>query len=109
MVVPRAPENLRKDTRRWWRSIVREWNLEEHHRRLLTLLAESWDRIVEARERIEDDGAYIEDRFGQLKAHPALAVGRQERIAFARLLRELDLDVEPPPEPRRPAKLRRYD
>ena len=109
MVVPRAPENLRKDTRRWWRSIVREWNLEEHHRRLLTLMAESWDRIEEARERIEADGAYIEDRFEQLKAHPALSVERQEKIAFARLLRELDLDVEPPLEPRRPAKLRRYE
>lgn len=108
MAVPLAPGHLRDETRTWWRSVVREWALEEHHRRLLTLLAESWDRIQEARERIEMDGPYVEDRFGQLKAHPALSVERQEKIAFARLLRELDLDLEPPPESHRPVKLRRF-
>ena len=108
MTRPRAPKHLCPKTRRWWSSVVNEWQLEDHHKKLLTLAAESWDRIAEAQEQITIDGVYIKDRFGQLKPHPALAVERQEKICFARLLRELDLDVDPPPESRRPAKLRRY-
>jgi phage terminase small subunit len=106
--IPLAPKHLRPETRVWWRAVVRDWTLEEHHRRLLTLLAECWDRVQEAREKVEKDGAYLPDRFGQMRAHPALSVERQEMVAFARLLRELDLDVTPPPEPPRPARLRRY-
>jgi P27 family predicted phage terminase small subunit len=107
-ILPQAPKHLRPKTRKWWRGIAREYQLESHHLKLLTLLAESWDRIQQAREQVEVDGAYIKNRFGDMKAHPALALERQERVVFARLLRELDLDSEPPPEPPRPASLRRY-
>jgi len=66
------------------------------------LAAEAWDRSQEARETAEREGAYYEDRFGQPKAHPAVAVERDSRIAFARLMRELDLDGAPAPDPRPP-------
>lgn len=104
----KAPGHLRPDTRRWYALVAREYALEGHHRKLLTLVCESWDRCQEARERIAEDGAYIADRFGQLKAHPAVAVERDAMISFARLLRELDLDVEPPAEESRPPELRRF-
>lgn len=104
----RAPEHLQPETQRWWRAVARVYSLEAHHLRLLTLAAEAWDRAQEARERIAADGAYLTDRFGQLRAHPAVAVERDSRIGFARLVRELDLDVDPPAEPKRPAMLRRY-
>ncbi len=92
----RAPAHLREGTRLWWRSVTSTYELEEHHVRLLTAAAEAWDRLQEARERVQADGAYLTDRFGQIRAHPALAVERDSRIAFARILRELDLDAEPP-------------
>lgn len=100
----KAPAHLREGTRRWWRTVTSTWALEEHHVRLLTAAAEAWDRLQEARERIAVDGAYIEDRFGQVRPHPALAIERDSRIAFARLVRELDLDAEPP-SPSRPPGL----
>ena len=99
-----GPAHLREATRRWWRSVTSAWSLEEHHVKLLTAAAESWDRLQEARERIAKDGAYLQDRFGQLRPHPALAIERDSRIAFARILRELDLDAEPPAS--RPPALR---
>ncbi len=99
-----APAHLRESTRRWWRSVTSTWALEDHHVKLLTAAAEAWDRLQEARERIAKDGAYVEDRFGQLRPHPALAIERDSRIAFARILRELDLDAEPPAS--RPPSLR---
>lgn len=90
-----APKYLRAPTRRWWAEVVQEWNLDEHHVRLLTLAAEAWDRGQQARQVLKREGAYYSDRFDQPKEHPAVAVERDSRIAFARLLRELDLDTEP--------------
>ena len=100
------PTYLRPTTRKWWRNVVGEWELDEHHRRLLTLACESWDRGQQARGVLKRKGAYYVDRFGQPKDHPAVAVERDARIAFARLLRELDLDTQPPPESSRPPRAR---
>jgi P27 family predicted phage terminase small subunit len=93
----KAPKHLRPETRKWWRTVMDTYtDFDSHHVRLLTLAGESWDRGVEARERIAKDGAYLTDRWGQLRAHPAVAVERDSRIAFARILRELALDVATP-------------
>ena len=96
----KAPSHLRAETQAWFRAVVDAYELEPHHVRLLTLAGEAWDRAHEARETLEREGAYFHDRFGCPKAHPAVQVERDSRIGFARLLRELDLDGEPAPDPR---------
>jgi phage terminase small subunit len=83
---------------------VADYQLEEHHLRLLTLAAEAWDRAQMARATILEHGAFFHDRHGSPRPHPALAVERDSRIAFARLVRELDLDGEPLPDPRPPRR-----
>lgn len=100
-----APAHLKAPTRRWWQSVVEEYNLEPHHLRLLTLAAESWDRTQDARTVLEQEGLTFVDRFGQPKARPEVAIERDSRIAFARMLRELALDVEAPDEAARPAPI----
>jgi phage terminase small subunit len=95
-----APAHLRPPTAAWWRSASNDYDLEPHHVRLLTLAAEAWDRGQEAREALAASGSFYNDRHGQPHAHPAVGVERDSRIAFARLLRELDLDGEPAPDPR---------
>lgn len=100
----RAPTHLKRDTAAWWRHVVAEFELDQHHERILTLACEAWERAQEAREVIAAEGAYVHDRFGQRKAHPAIAVERDARIGFARLVRELDLDGEPGPDPRPPRR-----
>jgi P27 family predicted phage terminase small subunit len=102
----RAPKHLKAATRHWFERVVADWTLEEHHTRLLTLAAEAWDRCQEARELIARDGLTTPTRDGGLKLHPAARVEDASRIAFARLLRELDLDVDPPAESKRPPALR---
>ena len=77
----------------------RGYELEEHKERVLTLAPESFDRATEARESLERDGAFYLDRFGTPKAHPAVAVERDARLAFARLVRELRLEDHETPEP----------
>ena len=100
---PKAPRHLRAATRRWYLSVVSDYDLESHHLRLLQAAAEAWDRCQEARQALKRDGAYVQGRYG-LRAHPAVAVDRDSRLAFARLLRELDLDGEAMPDPRPPRR-----
>jgi phage terminase small subunit len=100
-----APEHLRADTRQWWQTVADEYALESHHIRILTLAAESWDRGVEAREAIARHGTVYVDRFDQPRARPEVAIERDSRIAFARLVRELALDLDPPDEAGRPPRL----
>lgn len=101
MAIPRAPLHLREETRRWWRSVVKEWDLETHEQMLLTAAAETWDRVQEAREAIDADGMTYVDRFGQPKPRPEVSIERLQKLAFARLMKTLDLDVAPPAAPRR--------
>lgn len=103
---PAAPGHLRAPTKRWWLMVVNTWSLEEHHVRLLTLCAESWDRYEQARELIRRQGLTVETKEGGVRAHPAVRIESEARIAFARLLRELDLDIAAPAEAKRPPALR---
>ncbi len=98
----KSPKHLREETRKWVRDVSNGFFLEEHHLRLLLMAAEAWDRCVQAREILAETGLTFEDRFGQPRSRPEVAIERDSRIAFARLLRELDLDVEPPKAPGRP-------
>ena len=96
----KAPRHLNPATRKWWESVVAEYELEPHHVRLLTLAGESWDRGQQAREAIAKHGLTFVDRHGSPRARPEVGIERDSRIAFARLLRELGLDVQPPSESR---------
>jgi phage terminase small subunit len=88
----KAPAHLRLATRKWWQSVCTDWELEPHHRRLLTLAGEAWDRCVAAREAIEAEGLTYADRFGVPRARPEIAIERDSRLAFCRCLREIGLD-----------------
>lgn len=106
---PIPPKHLAPATRRWWRSVVESYVLEEHHVRLLTLAAECWDRTQQARAALATVGSLtFDDRHGRPVLRPEVGVERDSRLAFARLLRELDLDVEGPPAASRPPTLRRH-
>ena len=94
-----APDHLRPATAAWFEGVLMEYELEQHHVRLLTLAAESWDRCQQAREAIDEKGLTEQDRFGQSRVRPEVSIERDSRIAFARLIRELALDVDAPADP----------
>jgi phage terminase small subunit len=94
------PKHLRPDTAAWFAGIVAEYELDSHHLRLLTKACEAWDRSEQAREAVAKLGMTYEDRFGAPRARPEIAIERDSRLAFARLVRELGLDVAPPAESR---------
>jgi P27 family predicted phage terminase small subunit len=93
---PPPPPHLTPSAAKWWVSTVEAYELHEHHLRLLQLACEAWDRSQAARELLAAEGLTVRTETGGRKAHPAVAVERDARLAVARFIRELDLDVEPP-------------
>jgi len=74
---------------------------------LLQAAGEAWDRYQQARTALAEHGLTFTDDKGMVRARPEAAIERDSRIAFARLIRELDLDTDGPAEPRsRPPALR---
>ena len=96
------PKHLRAETAAWFGTVTKEYELDSHHVRLLAKACEAWDRSEQAREAIAKYGLTYEDRFGAPRARPECAIERDNRLAFARLVRELGLDVAPPIESRPP-------
>jgi phage terminase small subunit len=99
IALPAPPSHLTSATQDWWRQTVADYDLEPHHLKLLEAAADAWDRMVQARTQLATDGLTVQGAHGP-KTHPAVAVERDSRAAFARLVRELDLD-EPVPPPAR--------
>ncbi|TIO52962.1 MAG: P27 family phage terminase small subunit [Mesorhizobium sp.] len=99
---PKPPANLRPATRKWFKSVCEDYVIEPHHVRLLTLAAEAYDQAQSAREVLDKDGQTFLDRFGQPKERPEVGILQNARIAFARLIRELALDVDAPADSRQP-------
>ena len=95
-VVPRAPQHLWPRTRRWWRLIVREWGLEEHEQRLLTVAAEAWEREQTARAVLAQEGMTYINRYGGPVARPEVGIARDAAVLFAKVMKDLDLREEEP-------------
>lgn len=98
----KPPAHLSAQSRRWFAQVAADYQLESHHLRLLQSAAECWDRAQEARKLVTKDGLCHRDRHGNLRPHPGVQIERDNRTLFARLLRELSLDVDLPHEIRPP-------
>lgn len=96
----KPPKHLRAASSEWWKQVVSEFDLDSHHIRLLTKACEAFDRSEQAREAILKHGIVFNDRFGCPRARPECAIERDSRLAFARLVREIGMDVSPPNESR---------
>lgn len=100
---PKTPKHLSPASRKWWEWVVNTYELEQHHVRLLTHAAEAWDCAEQARLVLCKEGLVWTDRYGQIRPRPEEAIARNQKILFARLIRELCLDDTPPPDdPRLP-------
>ena len=105
MKAPKPPSHLRAATRRWYAEVVADYALDPHHLKLLTLASECWDRCTQAREILAREGLTYVDRFGAPHPRPEVAIERDSRLGFARLLRELGIDSAEPVEVPRPRLL----
>jgi phage terminase small subunit len=88
------PIHLRRTTLVFWQEVATHFGLTPEDCAILTLACESWDRGVEAREALAEHGTTYTDRFGQPRARPEVAIERDSRLAFLRLIRSLRLDLQ---------------
>ena len=98
-----APKHLSAEARRIWNKMVAEWNFDDSTLMILRQALEAFDRLNQAREAIARDGLTVADRFGAQRAHPALIVEKDSRLALLRAWRQLGLDIEAPGQIGRPA------
>jgi P27 family predicted phage terminase small subunit len=100
----KAPSHLSAESQTFFDYAIYEYTagFDQHHVKLLTLACEAWDRSVQARKLIEKDGLTFVDRNGSIKPHAAVAIEKDSRTAFARMIREIGLDVAPPNDSRPP-------
>jgi len=97
MKIPKPPKHLGKHGRDFWRGVLSDYDFTDTHEfSILTEASGCLDRIAEARAEIANAGSYFTERWGQPKQHPAHSVERDNRTLFARLVRELNLDITPP-------------
>ena len=66
------------------------------------MAGEAWDRGTAARELLDREGVTFLDRFKRPKMRPEILIERDMKSLFAKLVRELDLDLEPPKVASRP-------
>ena len=74
-------------SKRIYQSVVDDYDLagEPHAREVLRLALEALDAADTARKIVEAEGMVYENRFGEPRAHPAVAIERDGRLAVARL------------------------
>ena len=101
----RAPCNLSKEAQRLWRKFLFEYEIADQGGLVILQTGlEAFDRMRSAQEKIKDSGETVQDRFGQIKAHPLCAVERDARSQMLQALKMLNLDLEPlESKPGRPA------
>jgi phage terminase small subunit len=93
-----APSNLSESMKTFYKQVVADYQLEPHRLKLLKMACECWDESEKARQELAESGLTFKDKSGQVKAHPANKIATDNRILFARLLREMRLDINDPDE-----------
>lgn len=86
---PRPPRGLNAPGRRLWRSILTDYDLEEHETALLVLACRTVDRLDDIAEALVGEPLTVSNFRGDPVAHPLLNEQRQQSLTLARLLASL--------------------
>src|SRR5262245_21772092 len=93
---PPVPAGLSRESGEIWDQLIREYAISEaagFH--VLRVGLEAHDRMRQAQQAIDKDGPSVKDKFGQLRAHPLLAIERDSRAQFLAAMKQLNFDLEP--------------
>lgn len=102
------PKHLSKRAAAFWCAITDKYEFEVHELERLLCACEQIDIIDASEAAIRRDGPFVQDRYGQQKAHPAIRTAQDARVIQLRALREMGIDIKVPEERRIPRQQRRY-
>jgi P27 family predicted phage terminase small subunit len=91
----KPPSYLSLASKKIWKAVHEDYELDLAADVVLTTLLEAHDRRQEARALIAKEGTYTKNRFGETRAHPAVAVERDAAAVMTRCWRLLGFDQEP--------------
>lgn len=86
--VPAPPAGLKAPGRALWRSVLRDYELDEHEVTVLLEACRTRDSITDLQVVLDQEGVMNTGPQG-VRVHPALPELRQQRITFARLITAL--------------------
>lgn len=102
----KPPDNIGPKGRAFWHKTHKRLVLdEEHDLERLAQACTCLDTIKAAEEAVAAAGMFVKNRFDELREHPGVKVIRDNKIVFCRIIRELQLDTETPPDDARPPRL----
>jgi hypothetical protein len=92
-----VPSGLRFAGSKLWRDVTSTYVLRVDELAVLESAARTVDTIAGIDQAMEGEPMIVKGSQGQLREHPLISEGRQQRAALARLLRQLalaDVDAE---------------
>jgi hypothetical protein len=99
---------LGAEGRKWWKRLTEDYDFDPPSLLILQEAMTCLDRLRETEQIVASEGIIIAGRGGVPKAHPALAAEKLYRAGLLRLLKALNLDLEPlHPGPGRPPTMGR--
>ena len=90
------PSHLSAESRRIWREIESEWDLDAHSRTILTVALEAFDEMRLARDLVAKYGQVLKSQSGFARVNPAVTALKVARAQFLHAWKMLNLGVEPP-------------
>ena len=91
-----APAYLSEKSRALWRSVNKEFVLEQSSLQVLEVACSEFDRYLAARELVNKHGIVIKSKGGQLHGNPAVGVQERALKGFAKGWQLLGLNMKPP-------------
>ena len=96
------PDYLTDESKNIWDALHKSFTLKEHHDIVLKTALEAYDRLQQARQIIDKDGAVIEAHNGYYQKNPMLQIEKEARSGFLAAWKALNIDIEPPKDLGRP-------
>jgi phage terminase small subunit len=89
--IPDPPAHLSKKMKEFWRGVFELKNLQPFQTLILKEACEAFDRAEQSRRILKREGLTYEDRFKQPRSRPEVAIERDSKALFAKLLGQIHL------------------
>ena len=88
------PKKIRPEAKNLWKSVHKDYQIEDASREILRVACLSLSRFLEAREKLDKEGLTFTTNSGQVKKNPLIEIEKISRQGFLSAMNSLGLEVE---------------